>query len=42
MSIKSQLQKFKKEFKLRDDWHEPDEQGVSARVFENHFSFPTR
>lgn len=28
---------FKREYGLRDDWHEPDEQGIDAKVMGAHF-----
>jgi len=32
VKLKKKLQKFTKRFGLREDWHEPDERGVSARI----------
>ena len=29
---KADLQEFQRKFGLRRDWHEPDEQGISAKV----------
>ena len=30
--MKDDLQEFQEKFGLRKDWHEPDEQGISAKV----------
>ena len=34
---KKELIEFKKKHGMRDSWHEPDEQGITARVTGIHF-----
>ena len=33
----NELREFKEKFGLRDDWHEPDEQCITAKVTVLHF-----
>lgn len=34
---KERMQKVAKRLDVRDDWHEPDEEGVTVEVFGNRF-----
>lgn len=36
ITSREQLAEFAREHKLRDDWHEPDEQGINAIVVGTH------
>ena len=36
IDTQAQLAQFTKDYGLRPDWHEPDEMGISVRVFGTH------